>query len=184
MSTASVVWFTTAGTAPSCPLGARPAWLVGLPRPGSSDYGEKDKGCAVLGLPDCPHRTPTHQPTALQVHRELRKVVFSVCINLDSPLPPTGECFGTECTEGRVGLNPIFTSLALLNLRLGLACRGKHSHLQTIRPLNATRLPIIGALGRVILPGQMAPHLSSWGIISQPVVHTPPGGFLSSTHMY
>lgn len=51
--------------------------------------------------------------------------------------------------------------------------------------LHATHLPIIGALGRVTLPGQMAPHLSSWGVISQPVVqvHTPPGGFLSYTHM-
>lgn len=65
--------------------------------------------------------------TALQIRRELRKA-FSVWVTLHGPLPTTGECFVLSAQRGWVVLRPIFTSLALLNLRLGLVCRGKHSH--------------------------------------------------------
>lgn len=118
------------------------------------------------------------QPTALQIRRELRKAASSVCISLYRALSTT------ECTEGGWFSNLSFTSLALLSLRLGLACGGNLPTPRTICPLGAIHLQILGALGQVTLPGQMASHLSSWGIISQPVVHTPLGRFLSSTHMY
>lgn len=135
MSIACVVWLTTAGTAPSCPLGTRHAWLMGLPRPGTSDY-EKD-GSAVLGLLICPHRTrwpPTHSCAGPQRVKE-----GSIqCMHESVQVPAYDRTvFGAECTEGWMVLKPVFTYLALFNLRLGLACRGKPSHLWTIRPLTA-----------------------------------------------
>lgn len=61
-----------------------------------------------------------HQLIALQICRELRMAAFTVCINLYRPLP-TRECL--VLSTQRAGV-VYFTSLALLNLRLGLACRG------------------------------------------------------------
>lgn len=136
VSTACVVWFTTAGTAPSCPLGARHAWLMGIPRPGTSDYGEKNGGSAVPGLLICPQRTrwpPTHSYADPQSKEDSIQ-----CVHESVQVPAYDRTvFGAERTEGWVVLKRIFTSLALFNLRLGLACRGKPSHLQTIRPLTA-----------------------------------------------
>lgn len=94
-----------------------------------------------------------HQPRALQICREVRKAALTVCINLYRPPPADNRrVLGTGCTEGWVALKPNFTSLALLNLRLGLACRGKHSHPQTIRPLGATHFPD----HRCLRPGHIA----------------------------
>lgn len=121
-----------------------------------------------------------HQPIALQIFRVLRKAAFTVCINLYRLLPTTGP----ECTRVLGGSQ---TELYLLGFTQpqAWACLQRKTFPTPRQSAHwVLHISRSDALGWVTLPGQMAPHLSSWGVISQPVVHTPPGRYLSSTHMH
>lgn len=184
MSTACVVWLTRARTAPSCPLGARLACLMDFPRPGTSDYGEKDGGSAVPGLLNCPHRTRrplTHSCAGPQRVKEGSIQCVHECVQARAY---DRTVFGAERT--RVGDSQAYLYLPGFIQLQAWACLQR----KTVPPpdyppthcmlhIYQSSVPWAGSHCQARWPHTCLPG----GVISQPVVqvHTPPGGFLSST---